>query len=232
MRSIWFILLFLCLLFAVQAYGAPVMAVGIAGDELPSLVANTNTASGVLGIGSTGNNGSNTPFTTTIPGGRSVAGVPTTTQVPAPVNPVGTTQNLQGNAGSTALNAPGVTTGVMGTGVPTAGAGSVSNAVTPFNTTSTATASNQGLTALSPGAGTGIPAASGGGSLTTAPALPITPTTTSGLAGVSGTGSVASTGAGLSTGIPAASGGGSLTTAPALPIPPNGGIPAPNLGQP
>jgi len=229
MRSFWIIFVFVCLLFAVQAYAAPVMAVGFAGDELPSLVANTNTASGVIGTGSTGNNGSNSTFTTTIPGGTSVAGVPTSSQVVAPVNPVGTTQNLQGNTGSTTLNAPGVTTGVVGSGIPTAGAGSVSTAVTPFNTTSTATAANQGLTGLAPGTGTvaapglntglntGIPAAAGGGSLTTAPALTTTPTTSSGAnqaAGVSGTGAAGSAGT-----------AGTVSNA--------GGItPAPNLGQP
>jgi hypothetical protein len=226
MRSFWIIFVFVCLLFAVQAYAAPVMAVGIAGDELPSLVANTNTATGVLGIGPTGNNGSNSTFTTTIPGGTSVAGVPTSNQVPAPVNPVGTTQNLQGGTAATTLNAPGVTTGVVGSGIPTAGVGSVSTAVTPFNTTSTATASNQGLTALAPGAGTvaapgvntglntGIPAASGGGSLTTAPALPASTITPPTQAGVTGTGSAGSAGT-----------AGTVANA--------GGItPAPYLGQP
>ena len=218
------------------------MAVGPGGaDEIPSLAAattttttGTNTASGVLGLpANSGNAGSNTPYTTSIPGGGTVAGVPTVNQPITPVNPVisgnttAATTTLNGGQATTSVNAPGVTTGVVGgsTGLPTASSGSVSTAVTPLNTVNTATSTNQGLSPLAPGAGTGsglnngIPASAGGGSLTTAPALPTTPTISTGAlaptqGGQTGTGNTGSAGT-----------AGTVANA--------GGItPAPNLGQP
>jgi hypothetical protein len=167
MRSLWI------LFFAVQAYAVPVMAVG-SGDEghalLVVVVTNTNSASGVLGVGTNGS-GANTPFTTAVPGPGFAGVPPATTTIPpeagfaagapatpvqpiAPANPFGTS------------NAP--TTTLQGE--------------TALNNVDTATSTSQGFSTLSPGAGAnggvngGYAVPAEGANLATAPALPTMPT--------------------------------------------------------
>jgi hypothetical protein len=215
MRSLRIVLIFLILLFGVQAYGAPL-------GTAPSAV------------GTNGNGGLSTPYTTTVPAGAGFAGVPAvTTTVPAGAGFAGvpaTTTTLPAATGFAAAppeapiqpiapenpfatsNAP-TTTLQGGTGLSAAASGTVSSSTeTPLYNVNTAASVSQGFSSLSPGAGAnsglsgGYP--SGGGSLATAPGLSTTPTTS--------TSALASTEEGTT---------GTVSN-------PGGVAPAPNMGQP